>query len=371
MKGKIEYIVLIFFVVFFACQQLDLPNPSEHGTKYELRGYKDGKPFYIGLDSLHIEMSTSATLNPHSIWIAEGILHNNLTNQSPSLYIGLMSMNITSSMFNAPALVSSGNRRLFNPHGRKQTLYPLEIEIKSDYDINIDSLVLRSNNQHQHVQSNITYLSNKINLNADLHYSTSRADTCLKTSNITIHQNGVLPGVNWSVIGDPYASAVKLKAEFISNDNKQVTYKWSTGETGPFIEVSRPGKYKVTVITQTGQEYIHEKYLYKTVDGAFHTYANSLHIIARWHNEVERVDTIQLGSSLIEYRDNHGKLYTLCDNQPEDAYFTIESIENEAMDRQGKIIINTRVSFTALLRHENETVKLENVTGLFAFGIPQ
>ncbi len=372
MHYMIRYSFLLLLLAgISSCIRIDLPLPDQEGIPFGVSGLKDGEGFYVGLDSLNALISTGSTYFGDGIITLEGGIHR-FSPSDYSLEISLRGPHY--GVFDTAYWLSPREMQVRTFGAGLEQIYPCTVNIVNTFS---------QENRFEGLTTTIspgdwgtiTVPSFVLGLEGGVAYRyTTEYETAEGSGSYDVVYGGAYSWpayVFWvAETNIPRPGYARLSAFSTLENIGPVIYKWSTGQTAPYIDVTQPGLYSVTATDVNGTKVFSSKELKS--DGGECVFSLVLtHIDVDYSNGYN--DTLGLGTAEVRLKGPDGTLYSsLLAKSNSPASFIID--EAQIMTKASNIgfdLLACRVRFSCIVADQaGNEIFLQNMEGWMPVGLP-
>lgn len=363
---------LLFFCLFlFGCEKVEIPEPTEEGTRYELSGLKDGEPFYIGLESPEFEVIPHCTLDDHNLWHLSSTIKSKTEDGHPSFLISLRNYNINRQLNAHSFELTEGQHNFYQTEGIIDSIWPLELSFEGTDYVMLENISLQDSMVYLYSDSITLGLDEKSSIPINIVYNVPGASGCIIRSVVDGEQDaGFLPMPNWHIDAQSYDSA-RLKSAIYYLDEDIANHHWNNNEQNPLTHSDTTGWFNVTYEDIHANRYFHHKHLSKNEEGEFFTYADDLLIAFKWLEKTISRDILQPGSLELQYTNNAGKLFEIAPNQADNNFITIANRSHSVHYETGISALEIDIEFSVdMIANDGEVISFREVSGTIVIGVP-
>ncbi len=366
------YIAVIFLILTFSgCEKVEVPEPSEEGTRYELSGLKNGEPFYIGLASPEFEAIPHCTLDEEDLWHLSSTIKSRTHDGNPSFLITLRNYNVSRQLNASSFDLTSGKHALYNPDGILDTIQPLFINFKGTDYLKLERISIADQTFNMSRDSITLKLNKKRNTPLSLIYHVPDAKDCIIETVVSDRANdGYLPLANWH-IEDQSNNSVRLRSEIYHMYQDIAAHHWNTSEIEAHLHADSTGWFNVTYKDVNNNLYFHHKHLSKNEDGEYLTYGDNISATYRWLEESIIRDLQQPGSVELQYTDESGQVYTIAPDQLENHFIKMTNRPQRLHHETGIVAVEVDIQFTLdMVNASGNVASFKDIKGIIVIGVP-
>jgi hypothetical protein len=358
-----------------ACEKAILPEPTQEGIPFGMKGEFNGNSFQLSLDDPGYKMVTDHFFND-TIWIFSGHLKPASASQSilPEMEIYFRNLDFGVDSNIQEDRIKNTTWQWFD-ETKTKLFHPLHVRVATPDSSTNWTLQLQNRwNLTNQREFNILWPEREP-IKAQLRYDSQKGrGTIGFTVKPENNQPQKLPVANWSVQQmDSILPRATLHARLHDNGpNPNLHYLWGGGDTSQVISVSGPGIYSVSITDHSGKQFWHAKTLnWLPQTREFVDPMKEVELFSHWAAPIIEKDRFQPGSIRIRLKDRSGKWYT--SNTPQqNSKIEIIDVKPYKVNDLGQRTVAIKISISCKMKAENknEWAILNNFTGWLAVAIP-